>query len=133
MRQSCWLPGVFIALAGVAAGSANAADGFRCQGNEPFWHLALDATSGVLTRPGADRPEKIILQGRLQALDYLRPPWTVWRGDRAGEPAVAVVAVIREESCRDTMADETPPFTHRAVITLPDGRAATGCCRTAPR
>jgi len=112
---------------------------FGCSGNEPFWALTVDGEEGAFSRPGADGVAETTLAGRGHALDYLDPPVFVWRGGPASPEAAPaeeaeaeelsgdLVVGIFPQTCRDTMAD-LPPFAYRAVLSLPDGMAATGCC-----
>jgi uncharacterized membrane protein len=128
LEYQCLLPILGIAIMAMAA-NAWAADpngpSYACSGNEPFWRIEMSQASAVLTRPGADDIEADVFAGRLDTLDFLDPPWRVWRGRKAG--GGDLVLVIREEPCRDTMADEAV-FDHRAVVSFPEGPAASGCC-----
>jgi uncharacterized membrane protein len=101
--------------------------GYVCSGNEPFWRIEMNPTAAVLTRPGIDGIEEHVFNGRLDSFDYLDPPWSVWRGHQAGDNGGELVVVARQETCLDTMADEDV-FDHRAIVSLPEGNSATGCC-----
>lgn len=129
LAPRCLLPIPIIVITAVAA-DAPAADpedlSYTCYGNEPFWRIEMNQTSAVLTTPGADEIENHVFAGRLDTFDFLDPPWRFWRGRNTGDGELVVVA--RKETCEDTMADEAV-FDHRAVVSFPEGRAATGCCR----
>jgi uncharacterized membrane protein len=101
-----------------------------CTGNEPFWRLEMGPKTARWSRPGREDVEEDELQGGLSGLGFLDPQAWVWRGEVGGDPAQTLVAVMRAETCHDTMAD-LPPFDFRAVVSFPDGLAATGCCRAA--
>ena len=121
----------------IMAMSANARAGdpegisYTCSGNEPFWRIEMNRTLAVLTRPHADEIEDHVFAGSLNTFDFLDPPWRVWRGRKTGTRGGELVVVAREETCRDTMADEAV-FDHRAVVSFPEGHAATGCCHAVP-
>ncbi|MGZ9275257.1 MAG: hypothetical protein ACXW34_10990 [Nitrospira sp.] len=125
------LPILVIAIMAMAA-NARAADpngpSYACSGNEPFWRIEMNPASAVLTRPGVYEIEAHVFAGRLDALDFLDPPWRVWRGRKAGGSGGDLVVVAREEPCQDTMADEAV-FDHRAVVSFPENNVATGCCQ----
>ncbi|TVS00340.1 MAG: hypothetical protein EA406_00685 [Rhodospirillales bacterium] len=95
-----------------------------CRGNEPFWALDISATSAFERSLLADGSFERTYQGRLSSFAFLDPPWAVFRGET--EDAETVVLVAREEACFDTMKGEA--FDQRAVVSFPDGTAATGCC-----
>lgn len=125
-----------------AAGTDRIPQAFGCSGNEPFWALTVDGEEGTFSRPGADGVAETMLAGGGHGLDYLDPPVFVWRGGPASPEAESaeeaeaeelsgdLVVGIFPQTCRDTMAD-LPPFSYRAVLSLPDGMAATGCCLAA--
>lgn len=101
--------------------------GYICSGNEPFWRIALDPTSAVLSRPGGSGVEDDVFAGRLDVFAYLDPPWSVWRGRNLGQDGGELMIVVREEKCLDTMADDAV-FNHRAIVSFEEGPAAAGCC-----
>jgi heat shock protein HslJ len=128
-------------VAGLAAAGAQPAGqglpvGFSCSGNEPFWSLTVDGPDAAFSRPGEGGVLETALSGGGLALAFLDPAVFVWRGAPADpdEDAAGVggdlVAAVERRDCRDTMAD-LPPFRYRAVVSLPDGAAVTGCCRAA--
>ncbi len=134
MTASRYLFSAFLLL-GLAA-TARAQDmtvqQLRCQGNEPFWSFQAGQESAQLEELGAEGRS---FSGRLQRLGYLDPPWSVWRGREVtpeGEAAQGsdLVAALRAEVCLDTMSDEGGPFDQRVLLSLPDGRLLTGCCRS---
>lgn len=110
-----------------------------CVGEEPFWRLDANPTTGTYSALTAKRKREVVFRGSLQSLSFLSPPVLVWRGDSTHLPRETLVATVREEACRSTMADG-PPMTHRAILSLKAGEAVTGCCtvraaydaRTAP-
>jgi len=97
---------------------------FVCRGNEPFWRLDIGADNAMLRRLGET---DAIFRGQLTQFGFLDPEWAVWRGRSRGDSRSVIVATLRAGSCRDTMSDE-PPFAWRALVSLDDGRAVTGCC-----
>jgi uncharacterized membrane protein len=138
VRSTYLRPGRLLLLALGAAAAlaarAHAADltaaSFVCSGNEPFWHIEMNSASAVLTRPGMHEIEEHVFAGRLDAFDYLDPPWSIWRGHEIDANGGDLVVVVRKETCLDTMADDVV-FDHRALVSFPEGTAATGCCNAA--
>lgn len=110
-----------------------------CVGEEPFWRLDANRSTGTYSALAAKGKREVVFRGSLQSLAFLSPPVMVWRGDSTHLPRETLVASLREEACRSTMADG-PPRTHRAILSLRAGEAVTGCCtvraaydaRTAP-
>jgi hypothetical protein len=110
-----------------------------CVGEEPFWRLDANRTTGTYTALAAKGKREVVFRGSLQSLSFPSPPVMVWRGDSTHLPRETLVATLREEACRSTMA-EGPPKTHRVMLSLKAGEAVTGCCtvraaydaRTAP-
>jgi len=98
----------------------------RCTGNEPGWRIDAGPDSALLRTQGG-RPAEETFRGRARQLGLLDPEWTVWRGRSTARGDRVVVLTVRREACPDTMADG-PPLEARAVVSLPDGRALTGCC-----
>jgi uncharacterized membrane protein len=114
---------------GAGAAGADAATGLlECRGNEPFWQLRIDRAKG-LYQPLGGAP--IELAGSTAALDYLPRPVLVWRG-RAAPLEGDLVAWIAAEPCSDTMSDRegATAFSHRILISMPDGDVLVGCCRS---
>jgi uncharacterized membrane protein len=106
-----------------------AAPVFRCQGNEPFWNLLIEGETArlvSLAEPGVERH----FVGDHEWKPETEPPELLWRGAEEGELGSRIEATLVEERCLDTMSDETPPFSHRVRVVLPDGTGAGGCCRT---
>ncbi|MCM5678985.1 YbaY family lipoprotein [Schlegelella sp. S2-27] len=105
---------------------APAEGGLVCQGHEPDWSLRLWDSRSTLQGPTA-RP--LQLRGAWERIDHLQPRVAVWRG----APATArtpLVAMLSQEHCVDAMGEEgEAPSSHRAVVSLPDGRIVSGCCR----
>jgi uncharacterized membrane protein len=99
----------------------------RCTGNEPSWAIEAGPDNARMTRLAAKKEEEVY-RGGLARLAFLDPPWEIWRGASLEDPKRTLVVTMRKEACRDTMADG-PPFDYRAVVSFPDGSAATGCCR----
>jgi uncharacterized membrane protein len=116
----------------LAGAEGRAVEHFVCSGNEPFWRLEMERSAARWSRPGREEVEEDELHGGLSDLGFLDPEAWVWRGEVGGDPAQTLVAVLRVETCHDTMAD-LPPFDVRAVVSFPDGLAATGCCRAGPQ
>lgn len=103
-----------------------------CRGNEPFWSFQAGQDTAQLSELGS---EERSFSGRLRRLGYLDPPWSVWRGREVpaegsgGQPG-EIVATLRAEVCLDTMSEEGGPFDQRVLLSMPDGRLLTGCCRS---
>ena len=118
----------FVSTFAMEAPSTGAEPGlsYVCSGNEPFWRIEITGTEAVLSKPGGDGVEQEVFAGRLDAFAYLDPPWVLWRGKRPN-PDGDLVVVARAERCLDTMADEGA-FDYRALVSFPEGNAATGCC-----
>lgn len=99
----------------------------ECRGDEPSWRLDAGRTSAVYSSLTARGKREVVFRGSVQTLGFLIPPVTIWRGDSTHLPRETLVATVREEACRSTMADG-PPSTHRAVLSVKSGEAVTGCC-----
>ncbi|MCC7327132.1 MAG: hypothetical protein IT521_10050 [Burkholderiales bacterium] len=123
-----------VALA-AAAQSPLTVQRFECLGEEPSWRLDVSGVTATYTTLGAKGKRVVVFRGSLQAMSFLTPAVYVWRGDTTQLPRETLVVSLREEACRSTMAD-TPPLTHRAILSLKAGEALTGCCtlrmRTSP-
>lgn len=123
------------AVAAIAAASATLAPAqqpivvqvLECRGDEPSWRLDANRSSAVHTTLTAKGKREVVFRGTLQPLAFLAPPALVWRGDSTHLPRETLVATVREEACRSTMADG-PPSTHRAVLSVRPGEAVAGCC-----
>lgn len=100
-----------------------------CQGEEPFWRVRAGATSATVNRPGPQKPAEETYRGALKTFDFLSPMWAVFRGASTRRSRNQLFLAVREESCQSTMSEEGGPFTHRAVVSFPDGVQAPGCCR----
>ncbi len=126
----CWMLLVMAVAPTVSAPAAGAGEpaerSYICSGNEPFWRIEITPTEAIVSRPGHDGTEQQVFDGSLSSFDYLDPPWSVWRGKEADEQGILVV-VSRHERCSDTMADESV-FDYRALVSFPEGGAASGCC-----
>ncbi len=113
--------------------------GFVCRGEEPFWHIDANRSSAQYRALGSKGKREVVFRGMLQTLSWLTPPVVAWRGDSTHLPRETLVVTLREEECRSTMK-EGPAASHRAILSLKAGEAATGCCtvragydaRTAP-
>jgi uncharacterized membrane protein len=105
-----------------------------CRGHEPDWSLRIDGSAATLATLGTRGLAQTGLGGRLQEIEWARPPFLVYRG-RAESSDADLVAVITREACADTMADATEgggasDFTAR--VSLPGNEVRLGCC-AAPR
>ena len=98
-----------------------------CLGEEPFWRLDANRTTGRLQRLGGKSRQVVELRGELMAISFLTPKALVWRGDSTRLPSETVVATLREEACSSTMKDG-PPQAWRAILSTRPGEAITGCC-----
>jgi uncharacterized membrane protein len=116
-----------LAAAAVHAQQAVVVQGALCRGEEPFWQLEASRTTAVLNRLAIKGNRAVIFRGAPQAFMFLQPAAVVWRGDTTHLPRETLVATLREESCRSTMADG-PPLPWRAMLSLKTGEALTGCC-----
>lgn len=99
----------------------------ECRGDEPSWRLDATRSSAVYASLTARGKREVVFRGSMQTLAFLAPPVTLWRGDSTHLPRETLVATVREEACRSTMAD-APPSSHRAVLSVRAGEAVTGCC-----
>jgi len=99
----------------------------ECRGDEPSWRFDANRTSALYGTPGAKGMREVVFRGSVQTLSFLTPAAIVWRGDSTHLPRETLVATLREEACRSTMADG-PAATHRAVLSVRAGEAAAGCC-----
>ena len=105
-----------------------------CRGHEPEWNLRIEGSAATLATLGTQGLAQTGLQGRLQEIEWGRPPFLVYRG-RAEASGADLVAVITREACLDTMADAAEgggPSDYTARVSLPDGATRLGCCRIGP-
>ncbi len=103
---------------------------FVCQGNEPFWALAIDRdTARYLALGTTGEPERLDLAGKLRVTGEGRTPDVDWRGK--SPDGRAFQALIQERTCTDPMAEAQGkgPFAYRVTLTLPGGKAVKGCCQ----
>jgi hypothetical protein len=130
MRSTCRM-GLAIAAAALAAAAAAqqpvVVQTLECRGEEPGWKLDANRTSALYSASGAKGKREVVFRGSLQALSYLTPPLIVWRGDSTHLPRETLVVTLREEACR-VIAPDGPPATHRAIVSVRTGEAASGCC-----
>lgn len=98
-----------------------------CRGEEPFWSLDANRTTGVMKSLGGKTRQVVEYRGELLAISFLAPKAIVWRGSSTHLPSQTVVATLREESCASTMK-EGPAQSWRAILTSRPGEAITGCC-----
>jgi len=98
-----------------------------CIGEEPFWRLDANRTTGNLQRLGGKARRAVELRGELAAISFLAPRALVWRGNSTRLPGETIVATLREEACSSTMKDG-PPQAWRAILSTRPGEAITGCC-----
>ncbi len=101
--------------------------GVVCRGEEPFWSLDAGRATAVYTELAARGRREVVFRGSLQTLSYLSPPVIVWRGDSTHLPRETLVATVREEACKSTMAD-TPAFAYSVVVSLRSSVVRSGCC-----
>lgn len=97
---------------------------YKCSGNEPFWGLAIDGEHAGWATPA--EPDGRTLKGSFHSLDYAGI--FAWRGSMGDGD---LVAILTEQSCADSMADLSYPFS--VSVSLPDGRILLGCCDTRSR
>jgi uncharacterized membrane protein len=94
---------------------------YKCNGNEPFWGLAINNENAGWATPG--EPEGRTLEGTFRHLDYAGI--FSWRGEfEEGD----LVAFVRYQPCSDTMVDREYPYSIQ--VSLPDGTVLLGCCDT---
>ncbi|MFY2763228.1 hypothetical protein [Arenimonas sp. MALMAid1274] len=93
---------------------------FLCRGNEPFWSLDIRADSALLKTPESEADfDGELLAGSGGSFRF--------QGSVDGAPDEIVEALVSPAQCFDTMADgPASPFS--AQVSLPDGRAGSGCC-----
>lgn len=94
---------------------------YKCNGNEPFWGLAIDGEHAGWATP--EEPEGRSLEGSFLPLDYAG--LFSWRGS-FGEGDL--VAFVTQRPCSDTMADRDHAYS--ISVSLPDGSVLLGCCDT---
>ncbi|MGB5550967.1 MAG: hypothetical protein WBO74_10770, partial [Thermoanaerobaculia bacterium] len=94
---------------------------YKCNGNEPFWGLAIDGEHAGWATPV--EPEGRTLEGTFLPLDYAG--LFSWRGS-FGEGDL--VAFVTQRPCSDTMADRD--YAYSISVSLPDGSVLLGCCDT---
>ena len=104
---------------------------YTCTGNEPSWKLEVAGAFATLSQLTGTAPEERKFKGEIEKVPAARVPSAIWRG-RLDAGLRDLVAVITQESCKDTMSSEGPtggefPFTAR--VSLPQGAVRTGCCR----
>ncbi len=129
-RSSALWFGCGLALVSCQSG-AGSQPRYLCQGNEPFWKLEIArqrATYHSLSAPNART-----FEGRLRLDREGGRAVMEWRGAEDGAAGPELVASIAEETCLDSMSDETAPFSHRVRVTLPEDEVVTGCCQLRPR
>ena len=89
-----------------------------CIGEEPFWRLDANRTTGNLQRLGGKARQTVELRGELAAISFLAPRALVWRGNSTRLPGETIVATLREEACRSSgchcTASRFPPVCSRA-------------------
>ena len=128
MRRLVLMAWALVAAVGCGdepAGEPDHPTAFRCQGNEPFWNLAIEGSEASYAALNEFTSERTF------AGEFLAdsPGRLEWRGSESLNPENRLVARIIEEQCLDTMSDETPPFSHSVRLELPDGQEVAGCCR----
>ena len=101
--------------------------GLDCRGEEPFWRVDANRASAQYSSLGAKGKREVVFRGAMQTMSFLTPPITVWRGDSTHLPKETLVLTLKEEACQSTMK-EGAARTHRAILSLKAGEAATGCC-----
>lgn len=107
-------------LMGSMAGGSMPSE-YKCNGNEPFWGLAIDNEHAGWATPG--EPEGRTLEGTFRHLDYAGI--FSWRGEFGDGD---LVAFVTHEPCSDTMVDREYPY--NIQVSLPDGTVLLGCCDT---
>lgn len=121
--------GVLLAAAGtlVAAQTPTPIPGIMCRGSEPSWTLNAGGATAVYSELTSRSRREVVFRGSLQTRSNLMPPVIVWRGDSTHLPRETLVATLRAETCRSTMADG-PDYAYSAVISLRNGDIRSGCC-----
>jgi hypothetical protein len=126
-RRAALVPALAAVSGFVGAQQPIVVQALDCRGDEPGWRLDATRTAATHTTLSPKGKREVVFRGSLQALSFLTPPVVLWRGDSTHLPRETLVATVREEACRSTMADG-PPSTHRAVLSVRPGEAVTGCC-----
>ncbi|RZU02008.1 hypothetical protein [Rivibacter subsaxonicus] len=120
--------GLCMLAAGAAAAETPTVQQLQCRGFEPFFAITAGPDAATWSEPG----KEMTLRGGFKPLDFLQPPWLVWRGvdAKARRSAPAVVVTARQEACVPSMGegDKIAALDWRAVVSHPDGRVMTGCC-----
>jgi hypothetical protein len=98
------------------------AQGLDCRADDATWRLEATRTTALFTA-SAPKKREIVFRGSLQPLSA---PFAgaVWRGDTTHLPRETLVLVAREETCKTSDTQ----LTHRAVLSIRGGEAATACC-----
>ncbi len=99
--------------------------GLECRGDDASWRIDASTVSAHYVA-SAPRKRDVVFRGGLQALPG-SPAIIVWRGDTTHLPRETVVLAAREEACRLALPG-LPAGTHRALLSIRPGEAATGCC-----
>ena len=98
-----------------------------CRGEEPFWQLDANRTTAVFNRLVTKGNREVVFRGAPQIITDPKPQALVWRGDSTHLPRETLVVMLREETCRSTMADSQATL-WRALLSMKTGEALAGCC-----
>jgi uncharacterized membrane protein len=99
---------------------------YRCQGNEPFWSLSI-ADSQARYDALADGGRERLFHGGPRFESRGGQTLLHWAGVERSS-GVELRAVLKRETCLDSMSDETPPFPYRSQLQIGDEQL-DGCCR----
>ena len=112
---------LFTVLMATSAARGAMPSEYKCNGNEPFWGLAIDGEHAGWATP--EEPGGRTLEGACLHLDSAE--LFSWRGSFGDGD---LVAFVTQRPCSDTMVDRDYPFS--ISISLPDGSVLLGCCDT---
>lgn len=104
---------------------------YVCTGNEPSWKLEIAGNGATWSGLSGTAAEERRYKGDLTSVPRAATPFVVFRG-RLDAGLRELVAMVSQESCKDTMSEEGPTkgqFGFSARVSLPQGEVRTGCCQ----
>ena len=117
------LAATLLAAGSLAAGAQPlVVQGLDCRGDDSAWRIDATRTAAQFSTT-VPRKREVVFRGALQSL----PGTVVWRGDTTHLPRETAVIAAREEACRMAVPG-IPMGTHKALLSIRPGEAATGCC-----
>ncbi len=118
---------ILMALGASLAASAQplVVQGLDCRGDDSAWRVDASRSAAQYSTT-VPRKRELMFRGALQQLPGT-PGVLVWRGDTTHLPRETVVLAAREDACRMALPG-IPTGTHKALLSIRAGEAATGCC-----